>query len=467
MEKSVEEIKPFYVFSVEGSCYLLKLISNRYYSISLEEYHVLSSFPEICDDRFFDLAGKYTLVGDGKPYDDLRIIRWNNIYDNKKIDCIELMVAQECNMRCEYCYGSSNFGGRGLMTFETAKSAVDAFLASAGNRPTVSFFGGEPLLNFALIRQVMEYIRYQRNREEVTYKITTNGTLVTDEMLSFFKEYPVDLSVSFDGRMQRQYRHFADGRDSYDAVCDNIKKLLFAYPGLIGRGTLYGEGNAREMAEDLRDAGFYKGYISGASGCLPKGVVLKEKQVRYRELSKQYPEITKSFLDAVKKKDIETIESITFDEEYMEAVGYGYHPSPVMMSCGCGRTLFSIDTKGDIYPCHRFVGTSEMKLGNIINGFDEIGKSVFSEHITFQNPECKNCFLRFTCGGSCLHENYSDASPDRENPSIHVPFPEFCSLQRLSKCLSIHLTLSMTGEERLWLRSLLQNEYKKRRVNRL
>ena len=467
MEKSVKKIKPFYVFSVDGSFYLLKLISNRYFSVSSEEYNILLNFPEISDDGFWNIAEKYDLVGDGKPYDDLRVVRWNNIYENKKLNCIELMIAQECNMRCEYCYGDSNFGGSGFMTFETAKPAIDVFLTSAGDGPTVSFFGGEPLLNFPLIRQVMEYIRFTLDREDVTYKITTNGALITDEMLSFFRDYPVDLSVSFDGRMQHKYRHFAGGSDSYDIVSENIKKLIKVYPGLVGRGTLYGEGDAEEMSEDLRAAGFYKGYVSGASGCLPKGVVLKEKQIRYRELMKRYPEITRNFLDAVRKKDTKTIRSVTFDAEYMEAVGYGYHPSPVMMSCGCGRTLFAVDTKGDIYPCHRFVGTEEMKLGNIADGIEQTGKSVFSEHITFHNPECKNCFLRFSCGGSCLHENYSDASADLENPSIHVPFPEFCSFRRLSAQLAIHLFLSLTREERLWLRDILQNEYKSKNGKQL
>ena len=495
--KPVERIKPFYVFSVDGSFYLLKLISNRFFSISSEEYRILAEFPvrganpegQVFGDGgpFWDVAAKYDLTGDGKPYDDLRHVRWNNIYEGRKINCIELMISQECNMRCEYCYGDSNFGGRGFMTFETAKTAIDAFLSSAGDDPTVSFFGGEPLLNFSLIRQVMEYIRFTLNRDDVTYKITTNGALITDEMISFFREYTVDLSVSFDGRMQHKYRHFANGSDSYDAVSENIKKVLAVYPGLIGRGTLYGEGNAEEMSEDLRRAGFYKGYVSGASGCLPKGVVLKEKQIRYRELMKRYPEITRNFLEAVRKKDTETIRAITFDEEYMEAVGYGYHPSPVMMSCGCGRTLFAVDTKGDIYPCHRFVGTDEMKLGNISNGieqsgseqsgseqidseetgFGQTGKSVFAEHITFENPECKNCFLRFSCGGSCMHENYSDASADREEPSIHVPFPEFCAFRRLSAELAIHLFLSLTREERLWLRDLLKDEYKTVKGGRL
>lgn len=456
--------KPYYVFTIEGHAYLVKLMTNRVFELSWEEYRAFLLYTQT-NEIDPALLEKYGLNGADVDWEAGRRKRWETIFAQRHVHCIELMMAQECNMRCDYCYGEQNFGGSGLMDVSTAKLAVDRFLEAAPDRCrsmdgglVISFFGGEPLLNFPAIQETVSYVWNERKRRDVTFSVTTNLSLLTDEMLAFLNQYPIGLLISFDGRMQRKYRRLASGKDSYDLVAANIQKALAVKPDSIGRATLYGEGNETDMTADLRAAGFTRGYITAASGSLMSGKKLKNKDDAYREMLETYPKLTRSYLKAIRERDEEAYRRITFDSAFMEAVGRGWNPSPNMISCGCGRTMYAIDVKGDVYPCHRFVGVSEWKLGNIREPFSALSTKGFSEHVTFLKPECASCFLRFTCGGSCLHENYCDVSAPNEEPSLHLPFESFCAYRRLTAELAIHMEHSLDEGDKAWLRTINRDQ---------
>lgn len=455
------DIKPYYVFTVEDQSYLIKLLSNRVDAISQEESDAFLLFQKEQKPLDEALLHKYHLAGSSAAWETQRRTRWDHLFSNRRLYCLELMMAQECNMRCDYCYGDAHFGGSGLMSFETAKRALDWLLRTTeaetyphGAEILISFFGGEPLLNYEVVRQSIAYVWEEQKRRDIVFSMTTNLSLLTDEMLDFMCRYPMGLCISFDGRMQHRYRRFANGEDSYDKVAENIRRVLAVMPDASGRATLYGDGRMDEMADDLWDMGFRRGYINAASGSLIKGTVLQTKEQTYRELTETYPALTRRYLTAIKQRDEQTYRRISFDSEFMQSVGYGWNPSINMLSCGCGRTLLSVDVNGDIYPCHRFVGVPEMKLGNIDTPYRELKDEMFAEHITFVNPECQTCFLRFTCGGSCMHENYCDASTVKGEPSIHIPFAAFCQYRRLAARLAIHVEHSLDDGDKAWLRML-------------
>ena len=454
-------IKPYHVFSVEGHDYLVKLLSNRVYPIAQDEEHALRLYLEEGELLDESLAQKYGLIGGEADYETGRRHRWNRIFAERKPYCMELMMAQECNLRCAYCYGDGQFGGRGIMSDETVLGALDWFLASAegkkyppGSELSVSFFGGEPLLNYPMIKRAIEYLHDERGRKDISFSITTNLTLLTDEMLAFFKSRRVSLLISFDGRMQRLYRRYASGADSYETVSQNIRKALSVLPASCGRGTLYGEGDMEQMTDDLLQIGFRYGYINGASGSLISGTVLKDKQDWYRVLVATYPEKTRRYLNAIKERDEEAYRRLSFDQEFMNAVGRGWNPSRHMMSCGGGRTMVAVDVKGDIYPCHRFVGVKEMRMGSICTPFDQLHTGEFADHVSFHQERCRDCFLRFTCGGSCMHESYCDVGMPDEAPTIHRTFDTFCQYRRLCAELAIHTERMLNAQDRAWLRGI-------------
>lgn len=454
-------IKPYHVFSVEGHAYLVKLLSNRVYPIAQDEEYALRLFlvkGEPLDER---LAEKYGLICEDIDYETGRKRRWDRIFAGRKIHCLELMMAQECNLRCAYCYGDGQFGGRGIMSEKTVLGALDWFLASAedkqyppGSELSVSFFGGEPLLNYPMIKRAIEYLHDERGRKDISFSITTNLTLLTDEMLAFFKSRRVSLLISFDGRMQRLYRRGANGEDSYETVAKNIGKVLSVMPDCCGRGTLYGEGTMEQMTDDLLQTGFRYGYINGASGSLISGMVLREKQDWYRMLIDAYPQKMQRYLSAIKERDEKTYRTLAFDQDFMNAVGRGWNPSRNMLSCGGGRTMVAVDVKGDIYPCHRFVGEKEMRMGSIRMPFDQLHTGEFADHVSFHQERCRNCFLRFTCGGSCMHESYCDVGAPGEAPTIHRTFDTFCQYRCLCAELAIHTEHMLSAQDRAWLRGI-------------
>lgn len=450
---------------MEGQSYLIKLLSNRVYEISQEESRAFLLFQDQKQIPDEALLRKYNLISQKDQWEAQRRIRWDHLFTHRKLYCLELMMAQECNMRCDYCYGDAHFGGSGVMSFDTAKRALDWLLQTTKDAVypprseiLISFFGGEPLLNFDVIRQSIEYVWDVQKRRDVIFSMTTNLSLLTDEMLAFMCRYPMGLCISFDGRMQHKYRRFVNGEDSYDKVVENIRKVLAVMPDASGRATLFGDGDMDEMADDLREIGFHRGYINAASGSLIKGTVLETKEDAYRKLTETYPALTRRYLTAIRERDERTYRQISFDSEFMQSVGLGWNPSANMLSCGCGRTLLSVDVKGDIYPCHRFVGVPEMKLGDIGMPYQELHDEMFAEHLTFVNPECSTCFLRFTCGGSCLHENYCDASAAKGAQSIHIPFGTFCEYRRLAAKLAIYVEHALDDGDKEWLRMLKSRE---------
>ncbi|MEY2632500.1 MAG: hypothetical protein RIR00_1154, partial [Pseudomonadota bacterium] len=185
---------------------------------------------------------------------------------------VALLITQKCNFRCTYCYGDGgSYGGGGLMKKDTAFRTIDWLIGQSGDEPklTVTFFGGEPLLNFKLLKEVVAYARSEGAKVGKTFgfTVTTNGSLLTDEVLAYFKENDVAPVVSMDGpkEINDAQRPDTKGKGTYEQIVPRVRKMLQIFPETSVRATLVGDTEPALVEQSLRDIGFKRVNISGAS----------------------------------------------------------------------------------------------------------------------------------------------------------------------------------------------------------
>lgn len=325
---------------------------------------------------------------------------------------VGLLVAQECNMRCVYCYGNAGkYAGGGLMDESTAIGAVDWLLENSGDARElgISFFGGEPLLNFPLVRKIVPYARKNavERGKAMSFSMTTNGSLLTDEIIAFIREEDIHPLISFDGppEVQNSQRPFRDGSGSYDTVTANARKLLKVLPRVPARATLHGNADPARIRQGMKQAGFTVCQMAPSSPVLlnvPDSAAAADEvgehmATRLRDLHRQEIE---ELLLAVRERKVEK-------DSPLPALGalYGLATGQKRYyGCGIGKVMAAIAVNGDIYPCHRFVGLAKMRLGNIADyragTFNNYHRAVVDNL-----PECRACWARYFCGGGCFYHN--------------------------------------------------------------
>ncbi|WP_242652550.1 nif11-like peptide radical SAM maturase [Desulfofarcimen acetoxidans] len=442
VEKSKLQLMPYHRFEVEGRIYAVN--ADRFCCKRLDDRTVafLSAWegdprvqPE--DDVRSALVKMGLLVGDqGKTCPDPAAARlerdsravagWLST-DAARTSSLCLMVAQECNMACVYCYGDAGrYGGGGLMTVETSCRSVDWLIRhSGGNRKlNLSFFGGEPLLNLPLIRWTVEYAKQtgEQNGKTFTFSITTNASLADEAAIDFLRANQFEVVISFDGTpaAQDKQRPFKDGRPSYAEVAPRIKQLLSAFPLACGRATLYGGTEPGEVLAAMKEIGFQSCHLVPASGCLLTGVP-EEKALfrRDRERAADLRREAAAFVAAVKRHDPAEAAYRLKDRDLSRLTSIGSVPFIVrrLFFCGVGRNYLAVDVDGSLYPCHRFVGMKEYLLGSV-SGEEDPPRGLFHESPVTKSEECRQCWLKYVCGGGCTYTNIASASgPFRPDPT--------------------------------------------------
>lgn len=340
---------------------------------------------------------------------------------------ISLFLAQECNMRCVYCYGQAGeYADRGMMDESTAFKAVEWLVANSGSalKLHITFFGGEPLLNFPLLRKVVAYAKQKAadKGKEITFGLTTNGSLLTDEVIAFLKEEKINPLISFDGPpdYQNRQRPFKDGSGSYDRVRANVQKLRGIYPSVMARATLLDDADPFAVKEGVLQAGFtsFKMYPASPvllSACPAEpaadgaGKARQERMVAFR------------------RREAEEL-LVAIRERRMAEYGFGIALQSLAAlvfgrkryyCCTVGKTCLAISVNGDIYPCHRFTGLPDMRQGNIV---DYVAGEINDYHRAVVNtlPACRSCYARNDCGGGCFYHNKSTTG------DIHRPEELYC-----------------------------------------
>jgi uncharacterized protein len=324
------------------------------------------------------------------------------------IHALSLAVAQKCNLGCTYCYASQGeFGGPAKgMTWETAQRAVEFLVRSAepGTRLHISFLGGEPLANRAVLRRATEHAAILADQRDVSigFSITTNGTLLTEEDGSFFERYGFAVTVSLDGLREEhdRQRPFKGGGGSFDRILERAEPLLRMQKQMqvsVRATVTPGRLQLKESLEFFLGIGFHS---VGFSPVLrsPTG------QGEFAEAD------FGNLLAAMVECGLEFESRMIRGERYafsnlvnaLREIHRGTHrPYP----CGAGAGYFGVSADGELAACHRFVGDREGRMGTLVAGIDRASQNrwLAERHVHTQLP-CRDCWARYLCGGGCHHE---------------------------------------------------------------
>lgn len=356
-----------------------------------------------------------------------------------------LNIAHDCNLRCKYCFASTgDFGkGRKLMSFETGKHAIDFLLENSGDRPNLEldFFGGEPLMNFEVVKQIVKYARSREKEynKKFRFTITTNGLLLDDDKIDFINREMSNVVLSIDGRKEVNdyFRVRVDGTGSYDKILPMYKKLV------AGRGDkeYYVRGTFTkknlDFSEDvfaLYNEGFDQISIEPVVGDSDE-FALTEKELP--AVFKEYEVLANKILENEKKGG-----KFNFFH-FMIDLDQGPCAIKRLRGCGCGNDYIAITPDGDIYPCHQFVGIDEYKMGNIDEGtFNQEMKADFAAAHVYSKPECQKCWAKFYCSGGCNANNYQYMG------DIHTAHKLSCQLEKKRlECAIMMKAIRLFGEQ--------------------
>ncbi len=320
-----------------------------------------------------------------------------------------LHVAHDCNLRCKYCFASTgDFGeGRRLLDFETGKKAIDFLIEKSKGRHNLEldFFGGEPLMNFEVVKQIVEYARSleQEHNKLFRFTITTNGMLLDDAKIDYINKEMSNVVLSIDGRrgVNDKMRPCINGAGSYDIIMDKYKRLVEkrGHDQYYARGTFtkYNLDFSNDVMH-LYEEGFDQLSVEPVVSPSDKDYALTEAELP--RIFEEYETLAKKII-AIKKQG----KSINFFH-FMLDLDQGPCAIKRLRGCGCGNEYVAVTPDGDIYPCHQFVGMKEWKMGNLHEGtFDFKLKDYFSQTTVYNKHDCKECWAKFYCSGGCNANN--------------------------------------------------------------
>jgi len=313
-----------------------------------------------------------------------------------------LNMAHSCNMKCSYCFASQgNFGLRpALMSLETAQKALDFLLEQSGERQNleVDFFGGEPLLVFPVIKDLVAYAR-EREKEtgkRFSFTLTTNCLLLNEEVQDFVIDHGIGVIMSLDGRKETHDRHrlLNNGQGSYELVLPKIQEMLTKEPvSYYVRGTFTRDN--LDFSEDLRhmlELGFTCVSLEPAVGADNPLAISRDDLPR---VLKEYDRLTDILLEY--RESGQDIHFFHYNLDLQK----GPCLAKRVTGCGAGIEYLAVTPEGDLYPCHQFVGEARFYMGNVENGeIDYAVRRVFEEN-QLVNKECRRCWARYFCGGGC------------------------------------------------------------------
>ena len=354
-----------------------------------------------------------SLIDDGRLFAKDSFEAEAEAFKNRQgvLKAICLHVAHGCNLNCEYCFaGKGEYGGedKGLMSLETGKRALDFLIENSGTRRNleVDFFGGEPLLNWEVCKELVKYGREKEKEfnKNFRFTLTTNGVLVDDEVIEFCNKEMGNVVLSLDGRKEvhDRLRKTPLGGGSYDLIVNKFKKFADSrnQKDYYMRGT-YTHFNTDFSADliHMADLGFKELSVEPVVCAPNEPWALKESDLPH--LKEQYEILANEMLRRYRKGD-----GFTF-YHYMIDLDSGPCIVKRISGCGVGTEYLAVTPSGDLFPCHQFVGENDFKLGNIYEGITkpEILEQ-FKACNVYSHKECKNCFAKLYCSGGCAANAY-------------------------------------------------------------
>ena len=326
------------------------------------------------------------------------------------IKALCLHVAHTCNLNCSYCFASQGkyHGDRAVMSFDVGKRALDFLIENSGTRRNleVDFFGGEPLMNWQVVKELVKYARDVEKdaNKNFRFTLTTNGVLIDDDVIDFCNKEMSNVVLSLDGRKEIHDRLRVDyaGRGSYDIIVPKFQKLVKARgnAGYYMRGT-FTHANP-DFTKDLfhmADLGFTELSMEPVVCAEGDSAALTEEDIEI--VKEQYEILAKDMLRREKEG-----KPITFYHYMLDLEG-GPCVYKRISGCGSGTEYMAVTPWGDLYPCHQFVGEEKYKIGNIWDGVTNAAlRDEFAACNAYTREECSDCWAKFYCSGGCAANAY-------------------------------------------------------------
>ena len=357
-----------------------------------------------------------------------------------------LMTAHDCNMRCKDCFADTGeYGGkRELMTKEVGEAAVEYIIKHSGKRinSEIDFFGGEPLINFELVKHVVEYVRRREKETGKKFKLTltTNGLALTDDKIAYLKENDLHLVLSTDGRKEVHDKMRPDvaGNGTHERIMRNFTKAAAA----VGEDHYYMRGTY--TAENLDfTADVAAMHEAGFDILSMEPVVLKDSPYALTEdklpkIFAEYDRLTEYYM-----QEEDAGRGFFFFHFNMDLSG-GPCVAKRLAGCGAGHEYLAVAANGDLYPCHQFVGRQQYRLGSVFTGIDQEQEHMPSEfrnaHV-LNKPLCQNCWAKYFCSGGC------HANADLFNGDLLKPYEVGCQIQRKRLECAIYVQAMLQGRK--------------------
>ena len=451
-------------FSMDGYNIVLDVNGGGVHVLDEVAYDLVDLFEEKSKEEIIDTLSKdYKREQIEEAYEEIESLKEEGLlftedtyqehpsFVNRKkvVKALCLHVSHDCNLKCKYCFASQgDFGGeKEMMSFEVGKRAIDYLIANSGNRRNleIDFFGGEPLMNFDVVKELVAYGRKveKENGKNIRFTITTNGVLLDDDKIDYINEHMHNVVLSLDGRKEinDNMRPTVNDKGSYDVIMPKFKKLVDKRPKdkyYYIRGTFTRDN--LDFSEDVlhfANEGFKLTSVEPVVGDESNPYALREEDMdkvfaEYEKLAKQY---AKRKLDG---------EDFTF---FHFVVDLNQGPCVIkrITGCGAGNEYLAVTPNGDIYPCHQFVGNDDFKLANILD--DEVIipqeiSNMFRDAHVYSKEDCKTCWNKFYCSGGC-HANAINFNDD-----IKKPYELGCEMQKKrTECsIMIQAKLMLEGE---------------------
>lgn len=342
-----------------------------------------------------------------------------DIYEGKNLDlkkrdsvvkALCLHIAHTCNLNCEYCFaGQGKYHGEdALMSFEVGKQALDFLVKNSGTRKNleVDFFGGEPLVNFEVVKQLVKYARSieKENNKHFRFTLTTNGVLLNDDVIDFLNEEMDNVVLSLDGRKEINdaKRKNINGDGSYDIIVPKFKKFVEKR----GNKEYYMRGTFTRNNLDFTNDIFHMADL-GFTELSMEPVVSSEEtdySLREEDLDKIYEQYEILAKEMIKRK--KEGNQFTF-YHYMIDLSGGPCIYKRITGCGSGTEYLAVTPNGDFYPCHQFVGDKKFLMGNVKDGIaNKELRDEFKLCNVYSRKECKDCWAKLYCSGGCSANSY-------------------------------------------------------------
>ena len=433
-------------FSMNGVNVVIDVFSGAVHVADDTMYDIVDAYENCSRDEILNkFTGKYSADELNETMDELDELRKNemlyapDIYENV-IDFIDarepvvkalcLHIAHDCNLKCKYCFAEEGeyHGHRSLMSSKVGKAAIDFLIKASGKRRNleVDFFGGEPLMNFGVVKEIVEYGREQEKlyNKNFRFTITTNGILLDDDVIDYINKNMHNVVISLDGRKEinDMMRPRAGGQGSYDVIVPKFQKLAesrhqtdYYIRGTFTRNNLDFSKDVLHMA----DLGFKQISVEPVVGEDTTDYAIREEDIP--AVCEEYERLAAELYERHKKGGKDDFNFFHFN---IDLTG-GPCVVKRLVGCGSGTEYLSVTPEGELFPCHQFVGLEGFGMGSVFDGLSNPElREKFSKCNVYAKDECKKCWARFYCSGGCAANAYQLSG------DILKPYGIGCELQR-------------------------------------